>query len=358
MTEVVPSRHLPAVAVSPLALVPEITLTGDPYRIYLDSLDSETSRSTMRGCLDRIARMIVEQESDQPLPRDLEVTGECRAWWILRYPHTTRIRATLTADDLGWSYSYINKHLVALRRILKECWRLDLMTAEEYQRAIDIPSLSGSREQTGRSIHTDELAAMLRVCAEDDGPASVRNAAVVAVLRSTGIRRAEAASALIERYDPGERSLRIIGKRNKERTVFIIPTAVPPLDRWLSLLGARKGPIFRSIDKWGNIGDHGMSPTAIGDIVEKVQTKAGVPPLDPHDFRRTYAGDLLDAGVDLATVQKLMGHASPATTSRYDRRPERTLRDASDRLSLPAVDEFQSRIGEHHTDGHHSPTRR
>jgi len=340
VTEVVPSRHLAAVETPLLALVPEIALTGDPYRIYLDSLDSETSRATMRGCLDKIARMILEQESE-PLPHDLDVTGECRAWWILRYPHTTRIRANLIADDHGWSYSYINKHLVALRRILKECWRLGLMTAEEYQRATDLPSLSGSREQTGRSIHEDELVAILRACAAEVGPAGVRNAAVVAVLRSTGMRRAEAANALIERYDPGERSLRIIGKRNKERKVFIVPTAVPTLDRWLSLLGARKGPIFRSIDKWGNIGQRGMTPTAIGDIVEKVQTAAGVPPLDPHDFRRTYAGDLLDAGVDLATVQKLMGHASPVTTARYDRRPERTLRDASDRLSLPSIDELQ-----------------
>ncbi|MGW6500259.1 tyrosine-type recombinase/integrase [Nonomuraea angiospora] len=56
----------------------------------------------------------------------------------------------------------------------------------------------------------------------------------------------------------------------------------------------------------------------------------------PHDhFRRTFIGELLDAGVDLATAQALVGHASPATTARYDRRPERTRRAAVDKLGTP-----------------------
>jgi integrase/recombinase XerD len=54
-----------------------------------------------------------------------------------------------------------------------------------------------------------------------------------------------------------------------------------------------------------------------------------------HDFRRTFAGNLLDAGHDLATVQKLMGHASPVTTSLYDRRGEESKRQAIRSLHVP-----------------------
>ncbi|MFC4118203.1 tyrosine-type recombinase/integrase [Nonomuraea zeae] len=54
-----------------------------------------------------------------------------------------------------------------------------------------------------------------------------------------------------------------------------------------------------------------------------------------HDFRRTFIGELLDAGVDLATRQALVGHSSPATTAKYDRRPERTRRAAVDKLATP-----------------------
>jgi integrase/recombinase XerD len=54
-----------------------------------------------------------------------------------------------------------------------------------------------------------------------------------------------------------------------------------------------------------------------------------------HDFRRTFAGNLLDAGIDLATVQVLMGHSSPVTTSTYDRRGERVRRKAVQKLFAP-----------------------
>ena len=60
-------------------------------------------------------------------------------------------------------------------------------------------------------------------------------------------------------------------------------------------------------------------------------------PFTPHDLRRTFAGEMLDAGVDLVTVQKLMGHASPVTTSRYDRRDEKTKMDAATKIHFPMV---------------------
>ena len=62
---------------------------------------------------------------------------------------------------------------------------------------------------------------------------------------------------------------------------------------------------------------------------------AGIAALGWHDARRTLAGNLLDAGVDLALVQRVLGHASPATTAAYDRRPEDARRKAQRKVTVP-----------------------
>nr|WP_306469804.1 site-specific integrase [Oscillatoria laete-virens] len=77
-----------------------------------------------------------------------------------------------------------------------------------------------------------------------------------------------------------------------------------------------------------------LDPPSVLLIVQKRASQAGVEQFSPHDFRRTFCSDLLDAGVDIVTVQKLAGHSSPVTTAKYDRRGEETKRRAVQKLGF------------------------
>ncbi|NRQ36143.1 tyrosine-type recombinase/integrase [Nonomuraea sp. NN258] len=299
----------------------------DPYHVYLDSLTSPESRRTMRGCLDRLARLLTGDET---------ATGAGQPWHLLRYEHTVRIRTLLT--DQGWSANYVNKHLVALRRVLKEAWRLGQTSAEDFARASDLAPVRQHRLPTGQHVPPEVVGAALSAC--DDSPAGVRDAALIAVLYSTGCRRAEIGGLSLSDYDPAGRSLRVRGKRDKERLVYLTREAIGLLERWLAVRGGGPGALFSPIGKYGHLRTRdgrpaGMTGQAIADVLARRFGAAGASRRTAHDFRRTFIGELLDAGVDLATAQALVGHASPATTARYDRRPDKTRRDAVDRLRLP-----------------------
>jgi site-specific recombinase XerD len=87
--------------------------------------------------------------------------------------------------------------------------------------------------------------------------------------------------------------------------------------------------------KGGTILASGLSDQAVYAILKKRGETAELSSFTPHDIRRPFAGDLLDAGVDLVTVQKLMGHSDANTTAGYDRRGEVTKRGAVKKLHVP-----------------------
>ncbi|MCA9942428.1 MAG: tyrosine-type recombinase/integrase [Anaerolineales bacterium] len=289
----------------------------DPVTVYLAGL-SPSSRRTMRNALDTIARLGLGKET---------VTAHSVPWAQLRFQHTQALRSAL-ADR--YAHTTANRMLSALRGVLKTAWKLGLMSAEEYQKAASVESIRGETLPSGRAIASGELVGLLNTC--NHKPLDVRDAAILSLLYGCGLRRAELVALDLGDYIIEEAELVLRGKGNKQRAIPV-GNAAPALHDWLAVRGEAAGPLF-----WGlgnrNRGNR-LTDQAVYTMLKKRAKLAGVKNLSPHDFRRTFVGDLLDAGADIVTVQKMAGHASPATTSRYDRRGQKARHQAASLLHIP-----------------------
>ena len=181
---------------------------------------------------------------------------------------------------------------------------------------------------------TGEFNALLSACAQDWSRAGVRDAVILGLAVRCGLRRAEIASLEIADYNQIEQTIMVKGKGNKTRVVHVAPGVDVVLADWLAVRGATPGRLLLAVNKGGRIEGNGITDAAIYDAMAKRAHQAGVQQFSPHDGRRTFAGDLLDSGADISTVQQLMGHSDPRTTVGYDRRGERAKRAAVNRLHM------------------------
>src|SRR3989442_5704690 len=188
-----------------LAVADKIALEHHPVAVYLARL-APSSRRTMLAALNAMGNLLSDDR--------------CDAWSLdwpqLRYRHTTAVRALLA--DGRYAPSTANRHLAALRGVLKECWRLGYVSAEDFQRASDLEPVRGSRLPRGRALQPGEVRALFAACEDDDQkkPAmAARDAAILALLYGSGLRRARAVGLDISDYDRESGQLKGTGQAHK-----------------------------------------------------------------------------------------------------------------------------------------------
>ena len=289
---------------------------------YLASLKSAVGRRGMLSQLRKVARILGAPDIDAV------------NWATLNAANVRAILSALSTQNLA--PASIATTLNALKGVARAAWERGTLDTETYQRIRSIRPPAGSRLPAGRDIDAGERLALMQTTARDRTPAGVRDAAILAMLIATGMRRAELCALRTSDVDLQSGKLRVIGKGDKERTAYLRNNALRYLRDWLAVRGDGPGPIFCRINKAGRIFPEGaLSTTAMHKIITKRAAEAGLSDITPHDFRRTYAGELLDAGQDIATVAALLGHASVTTTARYDRRGERAKEAAAACVSVP-----------------------
>ncbi|MCH4160530.1 MAG: tyrosine recombinase XerC [Bifidobacterium sp.] len=227
------------------------------------------------------------------------------------------------------------KQTQELPRILTQLQAKTMMDSAEQ--AIDDVTASSSIPSRDAQHPDPQLSTNRKSIAVE-----LRDAAIVELLYATGIRISELIGLDLNDIDFSSRTLRVLGKGNKQR---VVPFGVPAqhaLERWID----EGRPIILQHSQTGvNSGNTGseqhldaqkhasskanahavflglrgkrLGVRQASTIVHELARQAGVPDISPHSLRHSAATHMLDGGADLREVQELLGHASLNTTQRY-----------------------------------------
>lgn len=202
------------------------------------------------------------------------------------------------------------------------------------------PCLNLSSPRRDRKIPnfltSEELEKVIRTIVEvPKAEAAGRNLAWIELLYSSGLRVAEASGLNIEDVDFWNKTVRVVGKGNKERIVPIGSPALKAIRDYLKerreSVTARAGDAARPL--FINVRDKGRLTTrAMHQMIEHAVRRAGIGrKISPHAVRHSFATHLLDAGCDLRTVQEMLGHKNLSTTQIYAHVTTERLRKTYDK---------------------------
>jgi site-specific recombinase XerD len=255
-------------------------------------------------------------------PRTLTVYRQALAAFRLRF--AKRNWTECTADDFRdylfeatkkkQARSYIRLQFSAFRtfyRFLGERKRL----AHDPVRELELPKAEKKLPLVLTRQQIDELlSAPLRVPKPRNAPEwmPLRDAAVMEVFYSSGLRLAELTSLNVADIDVYTESVRVLGKGRKERVCPVGAPALEAVSRYRFAANVQSGPLFINKQR------QRMNVRSIWLILKRYLRHTSIPvAISPHKLRHSFATHLLDAGADLRSVQALLGHASLSTTQIY-----------------------------------------
>ncbi|MEW6720325.1 MAG: tyrosine recombinase XerC [Thermodesulfobacteriota bacterium] len=179
-------------------------------------------------------------------------------------------------------------------------------------------------------LPVDEMEALLGSLPEE-GPAAKRDAAILELLYSSGLRVGELVALRVRDVSLESGTVRVTGKGRKVRVVPVGEKAVRALREYLAVRPAAAGGDFRGfideplfLNRRGAVGRKSGMGISARSVARLLQEAVGRVPgvrrhLSPHGMRHSFATHLLESGADLRAIQEMLGHASLSTTQRYAR---------------------------------------
>jgi site-specific recombinase XerC len=298
----------------------------NPLALYLARL-APSSQLTMKYVLQDAADRLGFVEMDiHEVP-----------WHQLQPGHVIALVAALRED--GYAPNTSSLYVNAIRGVTNEAWRQSLISHEHLLKMRSVKPMAGTRLSKGKNIRRTLIRELMDVCAADPRPQGRRDAAIIAILYGSGMRKSESVNLDLAQIDFAERSLQVTGKGNKQLIKYAPTWAFTALNDWLELRRSclPEGQsddafLFNRIRRGSHITRDRITKHAIYFIAKQRGRQIGMD-IMPHDFRRSFITRVIEEH-DLSIAQKLAHHTNISTTASYDMRGENERRRAIDRFDL------------------------
>jgi site-specific recombinase XerD len=244
--------------------------------------------------------------------RDVERFGKFIEPRQLRKAKTKHVRRFINGlmEDGSNQPQSVHRKIAALKAFYK--WEV----REHIRKRNPVDEIEKPKcgKRLAQTMTEAEVQSLLLAAASHGSDAfyTARDRALMEALYGSGLRRAEVVGLNVSSVDLENKLVRVVGKGDKERIVFMGERSVETIRAWLEIRPARGEALF--VTKGGRR----ISPRQLWVIFRSIVKASGIEKkVVPHTMRHSFATHLHDHGADLRTIQELLGHASVATTERY-----------------------------------------
>ena len=293
-------------------------------RMFLRFIRLTRNDMPITTCLDDISIKNI----DIPFLREVQTSD---IFDFLSYLANDRaIHPDSLAPDYGISPSARARKLSAIKSFYKYLTVRTKLLQENPVADIEYPKL---RKSLPKYLTMEQSAALLKSV---EGQNQVRDYAILMIFLNCGIRRSELVGLNIS--DIYEDRLRVVGKGNKERFVYFGTPCRKAIDAYLE--HRKKLILTDNRALFGSRNGNRISTTAVHRLVEKALKHAGLDAtqFSAHKLRHTAATMMLSGGVDVKTVQEVLGHENLNTTQIYTHIENTELKIAAEANPLSKLD--------------------
>ncbi len=218
----------------------------------------------------------------------------------------------ISLAESGLNENSINRKLVTLRSFFKFLLKKGSIDKSPVTKLSNLKTKKG----LPMFVREGDMNLILDHDLFEDNFKGKRDQLILEILYGAGIRLSELINLKTKRVDVVNNSLKVLGKRNKERIIPITNNLCALIKSYISL---KNEELNGNVIEYLIVSNNGEKsyPMMINRIVKKYLQGASVDKKSPHILRHTYATHLLERGADLNAVKELLGHQSLAATQVY-----------------------------------------